>query len=420
MKKIFYLGVIVLSALNALSQPTAGLVAYWPMNGNFIDGGPYHIVSTNSGATGTTNYNSAANGAMNFLNPGSTVVQYGYHAINSNVNFSGTQDFSYAFSLYLYASPPHPGGIYDNCLNNSGPGVWMWTANGYPQMQFNYKNSSVGTPNGALPTGTWLRVVCLRASGTLKIYIGGVLKASAAEGTQTPAYPIPAYFGTMAFSGYTPPPYNGLNGKIDEFRIYNRALTVQEITDLYVLPIQLNSFTATKNNADILLRWQTAMEQNCDRFNVQRSTDGSNFTTIGTIRATGNTSIATDYQFADQTAKDLSGIKTVFYRLETVGVDANKTYSPIVSVKLDNDKEGLLVLQNPVVNDLRLQVLSTEKKNADLTITDAQGRQLLKKQVILNNGNNSIAIPLDGLPRGLYYVTMVAGDLRQTRNFLMQ
>ena len=386
----------------------------------FFDSGPFNIPGTNSGATPKSNYNGAANQAMNFLNPGSSVVQYGYHAINSNVNFSGAQDFSFAFSLYLYPSPPHPGGIYDNCLNNGGPSVWMWTANGFPQLQFNHKNSSVGSPNGALPTSSWLRIVCMRASGTLKMYIGGTLRASAAEGTQAPAYPISAYFGAMQYVGFTPPPYNGLNGKIDEFRIYNRALTNQEVIDLYVLPIQLSSFTATNNNADILLHWQTSMEQNCDRFNVQRSTDGLNFTTIGQERAKGNSSTPTDYQFADQTAKDLPGIKTVFYRLETMDLDARKTYSPVVSVKLDNDKEGLLVLQNPVNNDLRLQILSTEKKNASLIITDAQGRQLLKKPFLLNNGLNSVAIPVGGLPRGLYYVTMIAGVIRQTRNFLMQ
>ena len=36
MKKIFYLGAIVLSTLNVFSQPTAGLVAYWRMNGTFF------------------------------------------------------------------------------------------------------------------------------------------------------------------------------------------------------------------------------------------------------------------------------------------------------------------------------------------------------------------------------------------------
>jgi len=420
MKKMLFTGVIAVFTLSALSQPTLGLVAYWPMNGSFIDGGPYSIAGTNVAATGTANYNGQANGAMNFLNPGSSVVQYGYHAINSNVNFSGSQDFSFAFSLYLYNPAPHPGGIYDNCLNNGGPGVWMWTASGFPQMQFNYKNNSVGTPSGALPYATWLRVVCLRASGTLKIYINGALKASATEGTLAPAYPIPGYFGTMQYSGYTPPPYNGLNGKIDEFRIYNRALTAQEIIDLYVLPIKLNNFTAIKTNDDILLQWQTATEQNCKHFNVQRSTDGSSFTTIGQVAATGNTSVPTDYHFTDQTAKNISGFKTVFYRLETVDIDANKTYSPVVSIKLDNAQNGLVILQSPTVNDLRLQVSSAEKKNSTFIITDAQGRQLLTRQILLNNGNNAIAIPLNGLARGLYFVTMITDDQKQTRNFLMQ
>ena len=383
MKKMLFTGAIALFTLAALSQPTAGLVGYWPMDGNFNDLGPYNIAGTNvGGCTASTNSQGVANKAMAFSNPTSTVVQYGTHAINNNVNFSGTQDFTYTFSFYINSPYVHHGGLYDNNLNYGGPGIWYWNSPGYLALQFNYKNASVGTASGVIALGNWMKIACVRSSGTLKVYVDGTLRNSTTEGGTAPAYANTAKFGTMWYQQQTPPGYNGCHGKMDEFRIYNRALTQQEITDLYVLPITLNSFTATKVNTDILLNWQTATEQNCDHFNVQRSIDGSNFATVGQVRAAGNTSSLTNYQFTDLSAKDLSGIKTVFYRLETVDVDAKRTYSSIVSLKLNDSKEALVILQNPAVSDLRMQVLSGEKRMASFIVTDAQGRRLITKQIL--------------------------------------
>ena len=419
MKKILLAAIIVCTVSNIIAQaPTAGLVAYWPMDGNLTDAGPYSINGTNVGATATTNSQGTANKALLYTNPASLVPQYGTHPINSNLSFTGAQDFTITFSVYANSPFVHTGGFYDNNLNGGGPGVWFWNANGFPQIQFNYKNASVGTTSGAFPVGAWKRIACVRASGTLKIYINGVIINSAAEGATTPVYTIPARFGTMSYFGYSPPEYNGFNGKLDDVRIYNRALTLAEIVILAVLPVKLTSFTAVKNNSDILLNWQTASEQNCDHFNVQRSTDGSNFITLAEVKAVGNTSVSTNYHFTDLTAKNLAGVQTVFYRLESVDIDAKKDYSSIISVRLGADKDGLLVLQNPAVNDLRIQLLSTVKEVAQIIITDAAGRQLITKQMQLNIGTVSTAIPISLLAKGLYYVTVSSSQGKQTRSFL--
>ncbi|HMC99254.1 MAG TPA: LamG-like jellyroll fold domain-containing protein, partial [Ferruginibacter sp.] len=410
-----------LFTIAGICQPTTGLVAYFPMDGNFNDAGPYNIAGTNVGSClPTTNIFGQPNKAMAFSNPTNTVVQYGTHAINGNVNFSGAQDFTYSFSLYLSSPYVHSGGVYDNNLNYGGPGIWFWNSPGYLALQFNYKNASVASLNGTMILGGWMKIICMRASGVLKIYINAVLVNTTNEGTMVPTYNYTAKFGTMWYQAQTPPPYNGHNGKIDEFRIYNRALTQQEITDLYVLPISLSSFSAIKSNSNVALNWQTSTEQNCDHFNLQRSTDGVNFTTIGQVRANGNSSTSINYQYTDQTAKDIAGGKTIFYRLEIIDFDARKTYSSVVTIKLDSNKDGLLILQNPVVNDLRMQVSSAEKKNASFIITDPQGRQVVKRDILLYQGSNAITISLSGLTRGIYYVTMIAGEIKQTKSLLMQ
>jgi Concanavalin A-like lectin/glucanases superfamily len=420
MKKILLFVWAALCMYSSHAQPTAGLVAYWPMNGNFNDGGPNALNGSNSGTTATTDRNGQANSAMNFANPSTTatnVAQFALLPSSSLLNFSGTQNFSISFWAYVNSPVIHPGGIFDNNLNTAGPGVWMWNANGFPQVQFNYKNLSVGTPNAAFPLATWFNVVCARNNGTISIYINGVLSVSGAEGSTAPTYPIAARFGTMSSTSFPPSyNYNGFNGKLDEMRIYNRALSALEIAGLAVLPVQLNSFTATKNNADVLLRWQTDEEVNNSHFNVQRSSDGINFTDIAQVNASGTASAPANYQYLDITVKAIAAT-TIYYRLQQVDKDGRKKLSDILLVKYSPASNLLTLLQNPVHDVLRLQINMPAKETVSVVVTNAAGQQVLVKNLPLNPGDNFTSIPVQQLAKGMYHITLLSASGKQTLPF---
>lgn len=419
MKKILlfvWAALCIICTSNA--QPTANLVAYWPMNGNYTDNGPYAISGTNFGSTATANVNGTVNTAMNFSNPSSTVTQYATHPINANLNFSGTQDFSIDFSIYINDPVVHAGGLYDNNLNTYGYGIWFWNSPGFLQLNFNYKNGNIGTPNGTINANTWYHVCFVRAAGVLRIYVNGALKASGSEGSGVPSYILPARFGTMFFSGYTPPQYNGHNGKLDELRIYSRALTALEIAGLAVLPVKLNSFTATKNNDDVLLRWQTDYEQNSSHFNIQRSIDAVNFMGIASVNAAGNTATVSNYQFTDNTVKTIAAGKTIYYRLEEVDKDGRKKLSDILPVKYNSANRLLTLLQNPVTEAVALQINMPAKENVSIIITNAAAQQLIIKSLQLNAGNNFTTIPVNFLAKGIYTLTLITVSGNQMVSFI--
>ena len=100
-----------------IAQPSAGLKAYWPLSGNYTDASGNGINGTNFGSTATTNAGGFINTAMNFNNTTSTVTQYATHPVNAATSFSGSQDFSVEFSVYIASPFAHPEGIYDNNLN---------------------------------------------------------------------------------------------------------------------------------------------------------------------------------------------------------------------------------------------------------------------------------------------------------------
>ncbi len=403
------------------AQPTAGLVAYWPMNGNFTDAGPSGINGTNFGATATTNSASVANTAMAFSNPLSAVAQYATHPINANLNFGINQDFSIDFLVYT-TSQPHAGGIYDNMLNYGGPGVFMWNSNGFQQINFNFKNGNIGSTNGALSLNVWSHICCVRAGTALRIYVNGVLNATGTPGTTTPVYSFPPRFGSMFFNGFSPPQYNGHNGKIDEFRIYNRALTIAEIAGLGggPLPVKLTSFTAVNNNNTITLNWQTQFEQNSSHYYLQRSIDGLNFTDVARVAAAGNSNLQLTYTYTDLIPVSLQSQKTVFYRLQPVDIDGKFIYSQLIAIHPDKKTLQLFISPNPAKDNLQVQTGNSITGNASLIIADATGRRLYKKDIKLLPGSNQIPVNISMLSSGTYIVSLINGNETYTKQFVKE
>jgi hypothetical protein len=310
--------------------------------------------------------------------------------------------------------------MIDNCLNYGGWGVWFWQQSaGIWNIQFNYKNGSVGSPAAtAFTKGVWHHVAAVRNNGTISIYIDGVFKLSAAEGTTAPSYPLNMIAGAMAYSGYNPPRYNPFGGKLDEIRIYNRALSAAEISGLVgpSLPLKMGEFTAIKQTSGIQLNWETITEQNTSHFEIERSADGTNFTSIGRINASGNSTDKKYYSYTDR--QPLAA--TNFYRLRLTDLDGAFTYSKVIAVKNNNNLITLELFPNPVSDMLQVQLPSKQKETVQVTITDAAGKSVFSKTQLINEGNNAISIPVQQLPKGMYYLVVDNQDGRQAKPFIKQ
>ena len=89
------------------------------------------------------------------------------------------------------------------------------------------------------------------------------------------------------------------------------------------LPVILDAFTTTRQGGTSLLDWSTSMETGSSHFEIERSTDGAGFTTIGTTAAKGASTV-TSYYFTD--SKPAAGLN--YYRLKMVDQMAAKLIRP--------------------------------------------------------------------------------------------
>ncbi|MCM8779000.1 MAG: LamG domain-containing protein, partial [Candidatus Omnitrophica bacterium] len=122
---------------------------------------------------------------------------------------------------------------------NSEPAVNFWVQNS--KIRFILRESGGLSlvdlySNLTLSTGAWYHCVVVRDGANMKIYIGGNLDNSRTNGPTgnvgSSTYQV--YIGKMSYASYW------FNGLIDEVRIYNRALTQEEIQYSYNYKMPLN------------------------------------------------------------------------------------------------------------------------------------------------------------------------------------
>lgn len=163
------------------------------------------------------------------------------------------------------------------------------------------------------------------------------------------------------------------------------------------LPVTLLNFTAFKQGGKTLLHWQTATEQNNNGFEIQRSINGRNFSSIGFVNGAGNSSAITHYSFTDITP--YKGIN--YYRLKQIDMDGNSKLSEVRRLNFD-EAISISVYPNPVASVLNIQL---SDKATRVSITDMQGRMIWQQAA----GNSlSFLVPVEKLPAGTYFI-YVAG-----------
>ncbi len=192
-----------------------------------------------------------------------------------------------------------------------------------------------------------------------------------------------------------------------------------------ILPVKLLNLTATKIGETVWVNWATASEINCDHFEVERSMDGKSYTTVGSCAARGNSTNLINYHFTDPLTNIPSPVRgLIYYRLKITDKDGLFTYSKIVWVNWDDAllNENVKVFPNPYSNELYIQVsMTSEDKNARLTLIDIKGKTLLCKEISLDIGEHTIRLDKDiELIPGIYFLSIEKNGSTQIVKLLKQ
>ena len=281
--------------------PPAGLVAWWPGEGNAND-----IVGTNNGAVlGGISFPAGEVGlGFNFngvdagvLVPASSTLDVGAAAgltielwINpADASARPVVDWTLlpTYGLHLWANYPNAGALYANLVDTSGV------------------SHIVSSGGGLLASGTFqhLALTYDKASGVAQLFLNGVIVQASTLGTFTPRT------GSDLHIGYRPTAQS-FDGTMDEVTLYRRALTTAEITTIY------NAGSAGKCSGPVITSQPTDQ--------TVAAGDTANFA----VTATGTTPLSYQWQF---NSTSIAGATSGSLTLTNVQPGQAGSYSVVVS-----------------------------------------------------------------------------------------
>lgn len=161
---------------------------------------------------------------------------------------------------------------------------------------------------------------------------------------------------------------------------------------LMPLPVKLSFFNVkAESNSSVKLEWTTSFEQNTEIFEIERSNDNRNFTSVGKVVAQ-NLSAGKRYQYIDNTATNGEN----FYRLKIVDVDGSFSYSDVKSAIVENSHQ-IKVYPNPAKSVINI----ISKEAQPFYVYDTNGKLVMQGKT--NAGGNT-QINITHLAAGIYFI----------------
>lgn len=170
----------------------------------------------------------------------------------------------------------------------------------------------------------------------------------------------------------------------DGFHIDNVKL-IKSTTPLQTLPVHFISFSGRLlTDKTVRLDWRAVTDQLHDYFDVEWSTDGTNFTSIGR-----GPSSAPYWKIHTSPA-----IGNNFYRIKQLDLDGTITYSSTINVIYNPSAFSVSVYPNPVKDVLNVRINSTVTDRYMISITDMAGRKVHNESIMTGSSGAEVNIDL--------------------------
>ncbi|RYD90501.1 MAG: T9SS type A sorting domain-containing protein, partial [Sphingobacteriales bacterium] len=189
-------------------------------------------------------------------------------------------------------------------------------------------------------------------------------------------------------------------GKIDSLYLEVVARSPLDTVSSVVLPVKFVNISAEYTGKKVIVKWNTSMEQNNARFEIEHSTDGNSFVYAGTQAAT-NLSNGSTYHFDH--LQYVAGRN--YYRIKQIDLDGKFSYSNI-ALAIVTAKNNITIYPNPVLQTLKVEFKDAQASKAvALRIINTAGQVVHQQQVAAPT--SVLSVPVDNLAPGMYTIEII-------------
>ncbi|MBO9570680.1 MAG: T9SS type A sorting domain-containing protein [Chitinophagaceae bacterium] len=221
--------------------------------------------------------------------------------------------------------------------------------------------------------------------------------------------------GTTVFQGYSTSVNSTTRGVVNGPSSASSAMAPPMFMNS-ILPIKLYNFEAKEYREQAMLRWKAGEGINFNRFEIERSPDGKEWSVIGSVGAGKNAQVVSDYSFAD--VFPLNG--TNYYRLKMIDIDARYEYGKVVLFAIQNKSVRIKVYPNPINTVLQVAINQPGVQHYVIRLINKSGK------VVYNHKHSStggaISVDAGHLSPGTYFLEVLNenGLTRVDRTIVIQ
>ncbi|MBP6625771.1 MAG: T9SS type A sorting domain-containing protein [Chitinophagaceae bacterium] len=174
----------------------------------------------------------------------------------------------------------------------------------------------------------------------------------------------------------------------------------------YPLPVSLKEFSGKQVGETDQLNWVSAKEENTAYYNLQYSTDATNFTTIAKVNSlaqTGSSTVDLAYQYVYEHPV----VGHNYYRLEEVDLDGQPhLISKVLDIEHMPLQHEVSIFPNPADKLVHVNFYAEKESRGMIQLKDLNGRKLKEISFTSNAGLNSIEVDLDEIASGMYVLQL--------------
>lgn len=183
--------------------------------------------------------------------------------------------------------------------------------------------------------------------------------------------------------------------EIDDGFYIDDLKVVMSTAPLTPLPVDFISFTGKLlQDKTVQLWWEAETDSEHDYFEVERSSDGYRFGSLGKSNS------QPPYQFVDGSPKAGNN----YYRIKQVDKSGKVTYSKTINIYLGVDMQAV-IYPNPASEVLNILLKAQSAEKVTIKITDLQGRQVYRQNATVLNGND-LKVDISSWKPQFYIVTL--------------
>jgi hypothetical protein len=174
----------------------------------------------------------------------------------------------------------------------------------------------------------------------------------------------------------------------------------------------LSEIQVSSGNDQDLVTWKARHEGTVDQYALEYSTDGVNFRSVGTISpVTRSEGIPNLYQLSNK-----SGNPGGYYRVHIILSGGQSLYSGTVRIQ-NTLMTSLRIYPNPVRTNLTMDLQSAKGGQVNVQVIDYSGRILLNRSFNVQQGRNTLSLPMQQVGQGAYRL-VVTGAVSAQQGFL--